>query len=280
MIQRRSFDKNYLQQEFDKLNAAMKHPLTLYLIGGGAMSFYGVKDATKDIDVILTNQDDLNNLKVTLEALGYTEPNPLVITGPYNEVQTSAILENLESFRWDIFLNKVCGKLTLSNEMQNRATAIYQGNHLKILMASKEDLFLFKGITSREVDLDDTGVLARSGLNWDIIGQECRSQSELSGICWEDGLYQTLRGLKEKHGITSPIEKPLRMAAQQKLMEKTLLGQIKKGNTTIDSIAKEMKMARGFVGRELIRLVNKGLITVDKSERPYRFSLNSNNLKK
>jgi hypothetical protein len=122
MIQRRSFDKNYLKQEFDKLNATIEQPLALYLIGGGAMAFYGLKDATKDIDIILTNQNDLNNLTKTLEFIGYKEPNPLIITRPYNEMQTNAILENQDSFRWDIFLNKVCNKLTLSNEMKNRAT--------------------------------------------------------------------------------------------------------------------------------------------------------------
>jgi len=138
MTQRRSFDKNYLQQEFDKLNSTAKHPMTLYLIGGGAMAFYGLKDATKDIDIILTNHENLNNLKAALDALGYKEPNPLVITGPYNDMQTSAILENGDGFRWDLFLSKVCGKLTLSADMQNRATNLYQGNCLTVLIASKE----------------------------------------------------------------------------------------------------------------------------------------------
>ncbi len=34
MTKRRSFNKNYLQQEFDKLNATAKQPMTLCLIGG------------------------------------------------------------------------------------------------------------------------------------------------------------------------------------------------------------------------------------------------------
>jgi hypothetical protein len=76
MTQRRSFDRNYLQQEFDKLNAIAKQPMTLYLIGGGTMAFYGLKDATKDIDIILTNHKDLNNLKAALDAMGYKELNP------------------------------------------------------------------------------------------------------------------------------------------------------------------------------------------------------------
>ena len=132
MTQRRSFDKNYLQQEFDRLNATTKLPITLYLIGGGAMSFYGVKAATKDVDIILTNREDLSSLKVALETLGYKEINHLTITRPYNDMQTSAILENQDGFRWDLFLNKVCDALTLSTNMKNRATSLYQGNALKI----------------------------------------------------------------------------------------------------------------------------------------------------
>lgn len=76
MAQRRSFDKNYLNQEFDKLNATTKQHFTLYLIGGGAMAFYGLKAATKDIDIILTSRGDIKNLQATLKDIGYKEPNP------------------------------------------------------------------------------------------------------------------------------------------------------------------------------------------------------------
>ena len=58
------------------------------------MAFYGLKDATKDIDIILTSTDDLGNLKATLEALGYKEPEPVLITRAYNNMQTS-------SHKWD-----------------------------------------------------------------------------------------------------------------------------------------------------------------------------------
>ena len=271
MTQRRSFNKNYLQQEFDKLNNTAKQPMTLYLIGGGAMAFYGLKDATKDIDIILTNHEDLNNLKVALVAMGYKEPNPLVITKPYNDMQTSAILENRDGFRWDLFLSKVCGKLTLSEEMQNRATPLYKGNKLKISTASKEDLFLFKGITTRDADLDDNRILAQSALNWDIISQECNSQSQVSGLCWEDALSQNLQELKEKYSIESPIEKTLRKTAERKIIESSLLGQIAKGNNTVANIAKEIHQPDNFVRVELYRLFKIGTIKIDKSLRPYRF---------
>jgi hypothetical protein len=274
MSQRRSFDKNYLKQEFDKLNTTTKEPLTLFLIGGGAMAFYGLKDTTKDIDIILTNTDDLNNLKTTLEAIGYKEPKPTLITGAYNNMQTNAILENTDGFRWDLFLNKVCNALKLSKEIKKRSTALYQGDCLKISIASKEDLFLFKGITERETDLDDMGILAQSGLDWDVINQECKSQSETSGVSWEDALYQNLIDLKAKYSIESPIEKPLRIVAERKIIETTLLKQIERGNNTIKSIAQEIKEPQNFIRTELKQLANKGLITIDKSNKPHKFFLN------
>lgn len=274
MTQRRAFDKDYLKQEFDKLNTTITNdPLTLYLIGGGAMAFYGIKVATKDIDIILTNQEDPNNLQTALTTTGYKEPNPITITRAYHEMQTSVILENQDGFRWDLFLTKVCGKLTLSTDMQNRANTLYQGNKLKVCIVSKEDLFLFKSITNRDADLDDTRILAQSGLNWEIIAQECKNQSQTSNICWEDALYQTLQDLKTKYDIEAPIEKTLRKTAQQKIIETAILMQIERKNNTIKDIAKALDESPNFIRTELYKLADKGTIVADKSSKPHKFRL-------
>jgi hypothetical protein len=276
MTKRPSFDKNYLKKEFDKLNAKTKQPLTLFLIGGGAMAFYGLKDATKDIDIILTTKDELNNLKTTLETLGYQEPDPIHITRAYNKMQTGAMLENQDGFRWDLFITKVCNALTLSATMQQRLTPLYKGDQLTVLMASKEDIFLFKGITEREADLEDMRILAESGLKWNIINHECQSQSTASGISWEDALYQNLLDLKTKYSIEAPIEKTLRKTAERKLIQTILLREIEKGNNTAKTIAQRINEPSSYVRAELKKLANKGLVTIDKTHKPYKFSINKN----
>lgn len=273
MTKRRPFDKNYLKQEFDKLNSKTKLPLTLFLIGGGAMTFYGLKDSTKDIDIILTSIEDLKNLKTTLETIGYKEPELVLITRAYSHMQTNAILENQDGFRWDLFINKVCNALTLSATMKQRANQLYKGDRLTVLITSKEDVFLFKGITEREADLEDMRILAESGLNWRIINQECQKQSAASGIPWEDALYQNLLDLKAKYNIESLIEKPLRTAAERKIIQTTLLRQIERGNNTIKTIAQEIKEPQNFVRAELKKLANKGLITINKAHKPHKFLL-------
>lgn len=274
MTRKRSFDKDYLKQEFNKIDAVIKQPLNLFLIGGGAMAFYGLKEATKDVDIITTTKEELSNLTATLKATGYREPENAIVTRAYKKMQTNAILENQDGFRWDLFLNKVCNAVTLSPTMAQRAKPLYKGTNLNVSIASKEDLFLFKGITEREADLEDMRTLAESGLSWETINQECKSQSESTGVCWEDALYQNLIDLKTKYGIEAPIEKALRKTAERKIIETTLLRQIEKGNDTVKAIAKEIKEPEGFVRKELQMLANKGIITIDKTNKPHKFILN------
>ncbi|NOQ48502.1 MAG: hypothetical protein GQ576_05115 [Methanococcoides sp.] len=54
------FDKQYLKKEFEKLNGVLSEHVSLYLIGGGSMSFQKYKPATKDIDVVVRANDELN----------------------------------------------------------------------------------------------------------------------------------------------------------------------------------------------------------------------------
>ncbi|MCJ7762769.1 hypothetical protein MUP38_04855 [Candidatus Bathyarchaeota archaeon] len=276
MAKRRSFNKNYLQQEFDKVASKINQPITLFLIGGGAMAFYGLKDATKDIDIIVANQEKLKTLTTALKSLNYKNPDSAVITRAYSKMQANEILENADGFRWDIFVKKVCNALTFSETMKTRAHDVWAKGKLKIQIASKEDIFLFKGITEREADLDDMRLLAESGLDWKTIKQECQNQTTLSGILWESALYQNLLDLKEKYHIESPIEKPLRDAAEKKLIEITLTKEIEKGNNTVKSITQKIKEPQSFVRTELKRLAKKGLITIDKSNKPYKFYINKN----
>jgi hypothetical protein len=256
-MQRPSFNKKYLPREFDKVATKITKPITLFIIGGGGLAFYGLKEATKDIDVVVQNSDELKILTSALKSLKYKPPSPNIITRAYKEMQTNEILENEDGFRWDIFTRQVCNALTLSTAMKSRATQLYTKGYLTIFLASKEDIFLFKGITEREADLDDMRLLAESGLNWNTINQECQNQSSSTGRLWENALYQKLIDLKEKHHIESPIEKPLRKRAEEKLVEITLIEEIKKGNNTVRAITKAMKEPEYFVRESLNKLARK-----------------------
>jgi predicted transcriptional regulator len=140
-------------------------------------------------------------------------------------------------------------------------------------LASREDIFLFKAVTERETDLSDMRVLAESGLNWEIIKRECQKQSLSTGILWENALYQKLLDLKSKYGIKSPLEKQLKKIAEEKMAEIAILEEIKKGNTTVKTISRSLKLSELFIRQSLEKMEKKGLIKVDKSTRPYKLTL-------
>ncbi len=54
------FGREYIEDEFQRIGEGLSEPLTVYLIGGGAMSLHDLKGSTKDIDLVvpLPVQDD------------------------------------------------------------------------------------------------------------------------------------------------------------------------------------------------------------------------------
>ncbi len=54
MTPRPQFDAAYIQAELQELGATLRIEVTALLIGGGAMAFRGLKNTTKDIDLVVT----------------------------------------------------------------------------------------------------------------------------------------------------------------------------------------------------------------------------------
>lgn len=273
MIKRPSFDNQYITAELDKLSTVIARPITIFVIGGLALINYGLKVATKDIDVVLTEPNNFEVLLDALRSVGYEDPNDLLITRPYQDMEISKIMEDRAGFRWDIFVKKICNKLTFSAGMESRSIEFYSKANVSVRHASKEDIFLFKGITNRDADLDDLRLIAETGIDWEIVRTECRQQSEASGRLWEDALVQSLIDLREKYGITSPVEVQLRKLCEEKMGENAILTSISSGNKTIKSISRYKKLPEYLVREYVSKAEKKNLLKIDRTCRPYLLSL-------
>jgi predicted nucleotidyltransferase len=168
------FDREYLKREMEKLDGLLRDRVNIYIIGGGAMSFQNLKDATKDIDVIVGSGIEMEQLGDALARMDYFVP---AIRVPYKKMQASLIMENQDGFRWDIFVNVVCGGLRLSNSMMDRALTLFSMDRLSVHMFSLEDIFVFKSVTSRERDREDMYLLFLQGLDFDVIRNEIIRQN-------------------------------------------------------------------------------------------------------
>ena len=135
------------------------------------MSFRGLKDETKDIDMIALNQSDLDTVSRTLIEAGYHQDTDL------EEFYLSAIIVFTKGDgRIDLFLREVCKRLVLSDDMVKRAALHKRYGKLSVYLASNEDIFLFKSITDREKDIEDCIMLLNRALDKKIIIDEMESQ--------------------------------------------------------------------------------------------------------
>jgi len=212
---RKGFTRDELDGVFNQIGDSVAHSVDVFLLGGGAMAFRNQKNATKDLDLVFKNLEDFRVFVAAISKLGFEEPAKP--ESAYADMGASAIYQNSDGFRMDLFIRVVCGGISLSEGMVSRSELLANYGNLAVKMVSNEDVVLFKGITSRLDDVNDIAAIIRtSNIDWDIIMQECASQSETKS--WYGALFNKLEELEEFHNISSPIRDKLEL-----LYEKTLL---------------------------------------------------------
>lgn len=156
----------------------------------------------------------------SLEKCDYYSLQSQELSVPYRDLSATS-LQNIEGFRWEIFIKYVAKKLALTDGMELRAGKIYSGKKLTVFRLSNEDMFLMKGMTKRDRDLEDMALIARSDINYDIVLEECMNQSKRDrrGNIWEASLYEKCEELREKYGIDVSIRKKLKKISEEKMIK-------------------------------------------------------------
>ena len=157
------------------LNAArrLKKRVTAYAIGGTAMMFMGFKDATLDIDIVFTSEEDRSEFGESLKSLGYLEMDSIKV---YFDKKNQPKIYTLGDVRFDLFVNQVI-EFYFSEGMQKRSEAIHEFHNLILKIASKEDIIMLKCATDRVKDRDDARKIISSGkINWNVLVEEAKSQ--------------------------------------------------------------------------------------------------------
>ena len=201
------FDKNYIDSELEKIGLRIKKTIKIYLIGGCAMSLRGLKESTKDIDIVFRNLEEYKEFTQGLFGVQYHEPS--IIKTEHAHLEARKMYENKDGFHLDLFVTHVLGKLKLTDSMMKRAEFYKKFGSMTVYLISKEDIFLFKGLASegRRRDLSDMAVLYH-GLNWALIKQELVSQhlsKEL--IAW---FIRRLEEFREINKLDVPILRDLK----------------------------------------------------------------------
>lgn len=169
------FDSAYIDRELGEIGKRVKKPVKIYLIGGCAMSFRKLKEATKDIDIVFAGRSDCATFCGALFGAQYSEQAKIM--PEHEKLEAAAMYENKDGFHLDLFMRKVCGKMELSERMERRAEFYRKYGKMEVYLLAKEDIFLFKALSSegRKRDLADMQVIYPN-LDWKAVEGELRLQ--------------------------------------------------------------------------------------------------------
>lgn len=201
------FGVEYIGYELNKIGARLSKKIDIFLIGGCAMSFRGIKEATKDVDIVFRSKSDY---KVFCDALwGAEYYSPVKITDEYGKLQADYMYENKDGFHLDLFIQQVCGRLKLSKAMVRRAEFFNSYGSLNVYLVAKEDIFLFKALASegRKRDLDDMRVIYPK-LNWKDMGEELAGQKLSSDLI--EHIISRFEEFRDKFQLDVPLLRGLR----------------------------------------------------------------------
>lgn len=195
---------------FEELARNLETEAEAYLFGGENMRIKGLKSATKDCDIAVTDEGSYKTIVDALKKMGYTSSNSARISHDDQRIQASDMLEHPTSrSRVDIFNLQIAGKLILSPRMKARAKIENYGK-LKLGIIENEDVFLLKGVTQREGDIHDMARLAQSEeFDWKIVYDELVSQEDDLKSDFSLSFLGSLDHLYEQTAIRPPFYKRL-----------------------------------------------------------------------
>ena len=199
------FTKQELEELLVKVGERVKKQIKIYMIGGCALSFKGLKTRTKDIDIIVTSQEGFDVLDAAMKESGLKS-----MTDKESEFYLTALaVYKKEESRIDVFLKQVGKMLSLTKSMKQRSEKYHTFGALEVYLVSNEDIFLFKMMTSREGDLLDCDKIMQGEVDYDIIYKEIVEQSKEEGRRWFFWVYENICKLEEHNGIRIPIKNKL-----------------------------------------------------------------------
>ena len=248
-----------LRAGLEQLGATLETDVDAYLLGGGNLILRGLKDSTKDLDIVVEDSDDFLALGEALRESGYEERTSL--EAAYEQLEPAVVFENEGSPRYDIFVETVAGALQLTGAMKDRADRTFEYGNLRLHLLSLTDIFLFKSITEREGDFEDVALIARqASVDWRELLEEIRRQDDLTGQYFSFAVLDTLDLLKRRENIESPIHSQL----VSHCLERALLVSLREAKTIRD-LREELDFPDHRIYNTLRKLEGEGAIEVDRS---------------
>jgi len=182
------------EELFKIIGEKLKQRMEAFVIGGSAMLYYGAKEVTKDIDIVLNDKKERDMLLALLKELGFKERSTKLL---YGEKKNVPILLQRGEDRIDLFYDKVVD-FKFTDSIKERVSASYEYNKLIVKVISPEDIIVLKCATERAGDrLDAANLMNIKNIDWGIIMDEAVVQMKIIGDVIPLCLFEFMCELKE-----------------------------------------------------------------------------------
>ena len=205
---------------FKLIGKSLKENVECYAIGGTAMLFLGLKDSTKDVDLVFEKKEERNLIKKVLEKIGLKEDRDIEIYRHSETIKESPILLEGHEFRFDLFLKDIIS-FKLSPGIKERVKERHEFDNFKIMVVSPEDILLLKSATDRRGDvLDAKKIIETFNIDWNIVIKECEWQTEHGRKIFSLFLFDFLEELEEIGAdVPKNVKRRVRDIGERKMIE-------------------------------------------------------------
>jgi hypothetical protein len=194
-----------VEELFEQLGNVLSRPVRILVIGGAAMIEYGLKDSTKDIDIVCGSEEDKEEILSCAEDLGYALGEP---EKRHERLVVDRIAKK-GGQTLDVFAGRISYDFGLSNAMWERSRKQRVFGKADVRYASSEDIFIMKLIANRPGDAPDCAALFSSGLDFEAVYVEIESQYRKAGGSdqkWISHVEEGIARLVDNYDMIMPKE--------------------------------------------------------------------------
>jgi len=187
------------------LGERLAEPVQFLVIGGAAMLEYGLKEATKDIDLVCRDAAGKARLLETAKSLGFE------VFGPEKRHARLGLdrVAIKGGHTLDIFAGRISYDFGLSEGMWQRGKNTRLLGKAEMRYAAVEDIFSLKLIANRPRDIEDCVFLASAKMDYEAIYSEILAQYAKAGTVeekiWITYLEEGIGKLEENYRVQVPI---------------------------------------------------------------------------
>jgi hypothetical protein len=247
---------------FGKIGAELGREVEVGCFGGVNLMLAELKEATKDIDLVVEDERSFEALRRALIGLGYRPLSPHKFGKSELRLEASGIFVHEKLPRVDLFTRRICKAFALTESMRRTARAMRFGK-LEVRFLSLEAVFLLKSVTDREGDMMDMEAIARRGIDWKLLERMYWEEEKLVGERFCLDVLDSLEAIQERIGARIPtLRRLLRHCLEVGIKQSLSLGA-----RSVPDLKRSLDFPEATLRRAVQALVSRGELRLLRSGR-------------